>query len=317
MLKAVTVTNFKNESLRMELSSPENSGLLVYNVTGIGSPTAAINSTDLATVDGARFNSARAQTRNIVLTLAYVDQTNLPDENGHYTYSTKNIEQSRHKSYKYFSTKKPITLRFETEERTVVIDGYVENNDAIVFSSSTYSTISIICMEPYFRLPEPREITFKTIDPYNGFEFPFENDSLTEDLITFGEIKNDSVYTIYYDGDSDVGMVITMQAYEPATGINIYNTETREHMSIDDRRIFQITGGYISTGDIITISTVKGHKYATLQRDVTVYNILNAIGKNSDWIQLTQGRNVIGYTATAGIDFLAFKLSYDVLYEGV
>lgn len=74
MLKAITVTNFKGESLRMELSRPENSGLLVYNVTGIGSPTSYINVTEQATIDGGRFNSARAQSRNIVLTLAMVER---------------------------------------------------------------------------------------------------------------------------------------------------------------------------------------------------------------------------------------------------
>lgn len=317
MIKAVTVTNFKNESLRMELSSPEKSGLLVYNITGIGGPTASINSTDMATVDGAQFNSARAQTRNIVLTLAFMDQSNTPDENGNYSYSTRNIEQSRHKAYKYFPAKKPLSLMFETDERKIMIDGYVENNEATIFSQDSYTQISILCLEPYFRAIEPTEITFKSIDPYDGFEFPFENDSLTEDLISFGEIKNDQVYTIYYEGDSDVGMVITMQAYEPASGIEIYNVETRDHMILDDLRIFQITGSYIAIDDIITISTVKGKKYATLQRGATVYNILNAISKDSDWIQLTQGRNVIGYTATAGVDFLAFKLTYDVLYEGV
>lgn len=75
MLKAVTVTNFKGESLRMELTKPEETGLVIYNITGIGSPTASINTTDMATIDGSRFNSARAQTRNIVLTLVFVEKS--------------------------------------------------------------------------------------------------------------------------------------------------------------------------------------------------------------------------------------------------
>lgn len=227
------------------------------------------------------------------------------------------IEESRHRSYKYFPIKKKLTLEFETDERTVAIDGYVESNDPTIFTSEEYSTISILCTDPYFRSLYPTEIIFKSLDPSGGFEFPFENNSVTENLISFGEIKDDQIYDVHYEGDADVGMIITIQAYEPATGIEIYNTETRERMSIDDLRIFQITGSYITTDDVIKISTIKGNKYATLQRGSKVYNILNAIGKDSDWIQLTQGSNILGYTATAGIDFLTFKIEYDVLYEGV
>lgn len=198
-----------------------------------------------------------------------------------------------------------------------MIDGYVENNDPTIFSQDEYTQISIICTEPYFRSKTPVEVVFTGVEPNGGFEFPFENNSIDEKLIVMGELKDDKIYNVQYNGDADVGMIITIQAKESARGIEIYNTETREHMWIDDDKIFRATGGYIGADDIITICTVKGNKYATLQRGVKVYNILNAIGKDSDWIQLTQGTNVIGYTATNGLDFLAFKIEYYVLYEGV
>lgn len=227
------------------------------------------------------------------------------------------IEESRHRSYKYFSAKKKVTLEFESDERRVAIDGYVESNEPIIFSKDEYTQVSILCLEPYFRSIEPVEVVFTTVDPLDGFEFPFENNSLTEDLIIMGEVKDDKVYNIFYPGDADVGMVITIQAKEPARGIEIYNTQTRERMWLDDDKIFQASGGYIGIDDIIKISTVKGNKYATLQRGVKVYNILNAMGKDSSWIQLTQGDNVLGYNAENGLEFLGFKLEFYVLYEGV
>lgn len=317
MLKAVTVKNFKGESLRMELSKPEETGLLIHNITGIGSPTASINSTEMATVDGARFNSARAQTRNITLSLVFVDSLNVLDDNGDYVHTTQRIETARHRSYRYFPTKKKLTLIFETDERTVAIDGYVESNDPIVFSKDEYTQISVLCVSPYFRSLSPREIVFKTVNPENGFEFPFSNESLTEKLIIMGELKDDTIYNIVYNGDADTGMIITIQAKAQVRGIEIWNTVTREHMVIDDSRLFQITGGYFDEDDIITISTMKGNKYMTLQRGVKVYNILNAMQRGSDWIQLTPGDNIIGYTAASGIDFLSFKAEYYTLYEGV
>lgn len=317
MLKAVTVTNFKGESLRMELSKPEDTGLLIYNITGLGSPVTTINSTEMATVDGARFNSARAQTRNIVFTVAFEDANSILDDNGNYIHTTERIEVARHRSYKYFPSKKKLTLQFETDERTIAIEGYVESNDPTIFSSQEYSQISIICTDPYFRAVAPSEVVFKTVIPEGGFEFPFSNESLDERLITMGELKDDTVYDVVYKGDVDTGMIITIQATAQVRGLEIWNTDTREHMALDDEKIFQITGGYIDADDIITISTIKGHKYATLQRGVKVYNILNAMAKDSDWIQLTQGDNIIGYTAVNGIDFLAFKIEFYMLYEGV
>lgn len=227
------------------------------------------------------------------------------------------IEEARHRSYKYFPTKKKLTLEFETDERVAVIDGYVESNDPTIFSSEEYTQISILCPNPYFRSKTPVEVVFTGVEPTGMFEFPFENDSLDEKLIVMGEIKEDKIYDVQYNGDADTGMLITMQAKGDVTKLNIYNTQTREKMSFDDAKIFQITGGYIQQGDIITVSTVKGEKYARLQRGVKVYNILNALARDSDWIQLTQGSNSIGYTAERGIDSLAFKIDYYVLYEGV
>lgn len=301
MLKAVTVTNFKGESLRMELSKPEDSGLMIYNITGIGGPTASINTTDIATVDGTVFNSARAQSRNIVLTLALTEK--------------KTVEESRHRSYRYFPVKKPLMLEFETDKRISVIDGYVESNDPTIFSKDEYTQISILCPDPYFRSKTPVDTVFTGVDAL--FEFPFSNESVDENLILMGEIRNETVYTMNYEGDADVGILITIQTSGVVKGLSIYNTETREQMSFDDSKIALVTGLTIIEGDIITISTIKGQKYARLQRGTKIYNILNCVDRNSDWIQLTQGTNVLAYLAKEGLDDIRFTITNYELYEGV
>lgn len=88
-------------------------------------------------------------------------------------------------------------------------------------------------------------------------------------------------------------------------------------MKFNDSKINQVTGAMIRQGDVITISTVKNNKYARLQRGTKVYNILNCLERDSDWIQLTQGNNVIAYLATEGLDDIIFKITNYVLYEGV
>ena len=60
MIQSVTVTNPKGESLKLVLRAPESSGLIIQEISGLGPSKANINSTELATMDGSIFASARA-----------------------------------------------------------------------------------------------------------------------------------------------------------------------------------------------------------------------------------------------------------------
>lgn len=163
MIQAITVTNFKNESLRMVLTDPFESGIAVKNVEGIGGGTASINSTDMAVGDGAFFNSARANVRNIVLTLKPM--------------RVPSVEVNRHKLYKLFQIKKKVTLLFETDTRLSTISGYVESNEPVIFSNDEDIQISIICLDPFFYSEYGSTTIFSGVRPL--FEFPFSDDSLT------------------------------------------------------------------------------------------------------------------------------------------
>lgn len=88
MIRSVTITNPQGESLVLELAHPELSGLAVESITGLGPSKVNIGSSELATMDGSIFASARAQERNVVFTLIMLP---IPD-----------IETARQKTYKYF-----------------------------------------------------------------------------------------------------------------------------------------------------------------------------------------------------------------------
>ena len=107
---------------------------------------------------------------------------------------------------------------------------------------------------------------------------PFSNESLTESLIEFGEIKNETEQTVYYSGDAEIGVVITIHAIGNVRNITIYNTGTREVMRIDTDKLEQLTGSGMVAGDEIIISTIKGDKSITLlnssSRFSPVYSIL-------------------------------------------
>lgn len=304
MIKNITVTNYLGESLLLELMFPENSGFVIKEITGLGPSKAVINSTELSTSDGSVFNSSRIESRNIVFNLKI-----LP---------CPTIEAARQKLYKYFPIKKKIRIKFETDSRLCEIYGYVETNEVVIFSNQVSTQISIICPDPYFYSAGSDA---KTITLFSGveaaFEFPFSNESLTDPLLVFGEIRLDQERNIYYNGDSETGLTIYIHAIGEATNLTIYNIATSEFMKIDTDRLTTLTGFPIIAGDDIIISTIKGNKYISLLREGTYINILNCIDLNSTWFQLTKGDNQFGFVAETGGTTLQFRVENYKVFEGI
>lgn len=304
MIKTVTVTNYLGESLTLELKNPWDVGIAITKIEGLGPVKADINSTEISSGDGARFNSARISTRNIVFTFRLLE--------------APTVEDSRQKTYKYFPIKTNVTLLFETDNRLCQITGYIESNKPNIFSEEEDTQISIICPNPYFISMSNggmNTVVFFGDEPV--FEFPFSNESLTDPLIVFGNIKLRQEEIVPYDGDSEVGFTIKMHALGEVRQITIYNTKTRETMKIDTDILNEITGSGIVAGDEITISTIKGDKHITLLRNGEEINILNALGKDVDWFQLAKGDNRFAYICEYGAENLEFSINYQTLYEGV
>lgn len=307
MIYSLAVTNYLGDRIKLELGRPENTGFLVKSITGLGPVKANVNTTEVATNDGSMFNSARLSQRNIVIQLAFV----------HSIYG-EDIEEIRQKSYKYFPIKKNVELIIETDNRYVRTIGYIESNEPDIFSKQEGTQISIICPDPYFysASEDGNNVTdFYSIDPV--FEFPFSNESLSEPLLIFGEIQIKTEGVITYHGDSEIGVMIYIHAIGPATNINIYNTETREVMSINTTKLEALTGKGIVASDDIIINTLKGEKSITLVREGKSYNILNCLDKNTDWFTLVKGDNIFAFTAESGVTNLQFRIENKVIYEGV
>lgn len=302
MIKSVTVTNYLGESVKITLTEGEpDHGMIIKSITGLGPPKANVSMTDLATMDGSLFNSARAEKRNIVIQMLF----------GY----AATIEDSRQRTYKYFPIKKMVNFIIETDNRTLETTGTVELNEPDIFSKEESNQISIICEDPYFYATGNVTTVFFGIEPI--FEFIFSNESLDDPLIEFGSIENETEKIIYYEGDGEVGITITIHALGEAGNITIYNTGTREVMKIDTAKIKAITGSGIIEGDDIIITTMRGNKKIRLLRNGKFSNILNALDKKSDWFTLTKGENVFAYTAEYGSENLQFKIENQIVYEGV
>lgn len=304
MIKSVTITNHLDESIKLDLFNPEESGFIIKNIDGLGPVKANINFKELATNDGAIDNSARLSSRNIVMSLQFIE--------------SPTIEETRLKSYKYFPIKRNIKFLIETDNRICETIGRVEANVPTIFSNAEGCQISILCSNPYFYSAGENganQTIFYGTDPL--FEFPFSNESLTEDLIEFGSIENRTEGTIYYDGDAEIGITIRIHAVGEAAGLVIYNTKTREIMRINDDKLKSLMGSGIQAGDEITITTSRGEKGIYMLRSGVTTNILNSLEKPIKWFQLSKGDNTFAYTASAGLTNLQFRIENKVIYEGV
>lgn len=301
MIRSVTVTNYLGDSIKLELARPELSGFAILSITGLGPGKANVVSTEISTMDGGLFNSARLPARNIVITLLYLWKDS--------------IEDVRQLSYKYFPIKKPIKLVIETDNRTAEIEGYVESNDPTIFSKNEGSDISIICPNPYFYSAEKSTTMFSGIEP--AFEFPFSNESLLSPMLEMSIIQKSAEKVIVYDGDAETGVTIHIHASGEVENIAIYNVGTREVMRINTDKLKQFMGSGIIAGDEITICTVPGSKSITLRRDGASTNILNCLDRNSDWLKLSKGDNVFAYTAETGATYLQFSIENNIVYEGI
>lgn len=301
MIRSITVINHLNESLKIELVRPELSGLAVKKIEGLGPVQANINLTKLATADGGLDNSARLDSRNLVFSFIFLEHPT--------------IEDTRLLTYRYFPIKRNVTIVVETDRRICRATGRVENNEPSIFDKLEGCQISILCPNPYFQTEEEEEETLSGVEAL--FEFPFENDSLTEPLLEFGEIYTRTEGTVYYEGDAETGFTIRIHSLGVVSGLVIYNINTREAMRINDEKLIAIAGSGIKAGDDIVIITEKGKKSITLIREGTEINILNALEKPIKWFQLYKGDNLFAFIAETGVTNLMFKIDYTTLYEGV
>lgn len=302
MIKLVKITNYLGEELTLTLTQPELSGIYIESITGLGPVKADINTTEVTTADGAMYNSARANKRNIVMTLGFLAEQG-------------SVEDNRQKTYKYFPLKQNLTLYFETDNRKCQISGYVESNEPDIFSATEKTQISIICPDPYFYAIGEVETQFFGVDPL--FEFPFDNDSPSEDLIELGNLNKRKDRIIDYEGDSEVGIEIEIEVIGNAKNLAIYNVTKRERMTIDHSKLLQLTGAGLGNGDIVKISTLKGHKYIHLTRDGNTTNILNCIERDADWFRLSKGTNVFMFQCEEGTTNIQMTIKNKIIYEGI
>lgn len=306
MIKAITITNpLSGEAITVNLGDIEPyHGLFITEIEGLGPPKADINMTSLATKDGSLYNSSRANNRNIVLHVRFINAAS--------------IEDVRLLTYRYFHIKKKITFTIETDNRLASISGYVESNEPDIFSPEESATISIVCESSWFiDEKEGRGQHTEFSDVISLFEFEFEDPDEESPSIEFASIETKRQNLVYYKGDAETGFLMRMFISGSITNPKIFDLTTNETIAIDTTKVAAITGGAVGAGDEIQINSVVNEKSIVLIRNGIRYNILNALDIDTTWFKLQPGDNMFGYTADSGELNIIFRMEYDTLLQGV
>lgn len=107
----------------------------ILDITGLTLPQCNVNMISSAGQDGGEYSSSHLNPRNIVITLALEGD----------------IEANRQMLYTIFPLHSPVTVYYQTFNRDLYIDGYLEGIDGGLFAQRETMQISIICPDPYFR----------------------------------------------------------------------------------------------------------------------------------------------------------------------
>lgn len=190
MIKFITITNNKNEDLVIDIFNSSSSGMNIRKIDGLGPVKANIITTPIVTNDGDIFNSARADKRNIVLTIGF----KITPEIG-----LKTIEDVRQKTYNYFPLKTMVKITIETDNRELYTYGYVESNEPDIFSKDETCTVSLICPDSYFTSEKERNLRLDQLKAV--FKFPFE--VRMEDLPDIDLFSTDFYYEKTKDTEID------------------------------------------------------------------------------------------------------------------
>lgn len=266
------------------------SNFQIVSITGLNPPPAQVNTTPIAGLDGAVFNSAKLNTRNIVIMIKI---------NG-------DIEANRQRLYNLFRTKEQCTFYFQNENRDVYIEGYIETCEVDLFSNGETMQVSIVCPQPYFKAID--EIITDISSTVAAFVFPFSINIGSP--IAFSNFDTTREVDIYNASESETGIQIQIYCDEAVSTIEIKNTTTGDN--------FELNYAF-EAGDQILINTNKGQKSVKLIRNGITSNLFSALQKGSVFFQLQVGDNNFSYLADNGTnnDHVFITFAYFMTYRGV
>lgn len=285
MLQYIDYENKRGDRLRV--SDGTESQYIFYDIDGVSSPDASINTESNAGHDGGTVTNTAVKLRNIVLTVQIAGDAS----------------EGKKGLYKIFKVKQPGTLYYKSDGWNVKIPCYTEKLEIVPTAKPLQAVISLLCPQPYWESLEALIMELQSIE--DAFYFPLV---LLEEGVPLGIINPQYAVNIENDGNVPLGMTIEIRASGAVSNPKIINTQTLEYIEIE-------TG--MRPGDKITMCTIARQKRVTLLRDGVEYNYFNYLTDGSTFLQLEEGDNELQYLAAAGEANMFVTIKYTPLYAGV
>lgn len=262
----------------------------LFDVGGLDPPKATVNLTNLAGMDGARFNSSKVNTRNLVISLKI---------NG-------DVEANRLELYRFFRPKHNCTFYFKNKRRDVKIDGVVESVECPQFTNMEIMQVSILCPFPYFR--DLFNVVVDISNSVSGFHFPFSIN--VGDPIPFSMYDEHREAVVTNSSEVETGAVITVDFFAAVSRILIGCADTGDTMAVSYS--FQ-------SGDELVIDTNQGQKSIRLIRGGSVLNLFSFMESGSVFFSLPPGESRFYYLADGGASDRDVLITFTLqnLYAGV
>jgi phage-related protein len=280
---SLTVENAKGEQLNLT----QNPDYVITNIDGLHPPDAIINMMERAGHDGALFNSAKVNYRQLILDIAI----------------NSNACENRNNLYRFFQSARPVRLIYNNELRGVYIEGYVQNAPIGFFQPKQTIQITIICPDPFWHSTVNVEGMTDGMEAL--FEFPF---SIPEGGIPFSEYYGGNAAHIWNPGTVESGIIMEIRATGAATNPRIYHQNTDTFFRVNTT---------LQSGDVLTIDTRPDHKKIQRVRSGATSNLIASRDLNSTWLIMDPGENVYILSAASGVGNLTCQISSVTNIEGV
>lgn len=231
----------------------DSSGLRVVEIEGLDPVKATLVSSSFANMDGEEYQSSRREPRNIKLKIEL-------DPVG----ETDTVYGLRKQIYKFFMPKSEVSFRlYMIDGLEVDIVGRVETCETALFTQEPTVEISVMCFKPDFY-------------------------ELTPELVPGTTTSGEVPITIDYAGSIETGIQLTLNVDRSLPEFSVYHVPPNDETKTMDFDNFPLVAG-----DVLTISTVRGAKGATLTRAGVTTSVLYGISPQSNWIELQPGTNTI------------------------
>ncbi|WMI34400.1 minor tail protein [Streptomyces phage SheRa] len=275
MLQLVEVRTRQGDLLSLPLDD-DSSGFRVVTVDGLGPVKATLVSSSFANMDGEEYQSAKREPRNVKLKIELDPNPETDDT----VYGLRKI------LYKFFMPKAEVTFRFYMSDGLEVdIVGRVETCEPELFTQEPTIDISVMCFKPAFY-------------------------ELTPELVPGTTTAGDVPIDIDYVGTIETGIQLTINVDRSLPQFSVYHVPPDGEMKTMDFDNYPLVAG-----DVLTISTVRGAKGATLTRAGVTSSVLYGISPQSNWIELQPGPNTILVQAE-GAD-IPLAIQYTNLHGGL